>query len=443
MRDPLELAAFAVERALECGATEAEATCNVAERFSTEARGTTLEKLEQSTGRALSLRVFVGNSKAALATSDLTRDGLTACVRQVVEAARFVADDPHAGLPDAVSPADGDDDLGIYDDGVVRRAAEEKLEDALGLEAAVRAYDARIVNSSGARVGDTSAQVALVNSRGFRGTYRSTSAHRSVGPIAQDGPNKRVAYYGSAARAYDALESTSAVATTAAMRAVEMCGARKPATQRCAVIFDRDVAAQVLSDVFTALSASNVAAGNSFFAGKVGETVGSPLATLVDDGRLRGGLGTSPFDAEGVPTRRTSVIERGTLRTFLYDTYYGRRLGAASTGNASGGGIGPNNFYLEPGDDSLEELIASTQRGVLILDTIGFSTESVTGTYSRGARGFAIENGERAYPIDEFTIAGNLLEMLAGIDGVANDLRFDSSIVAPSFRVAEMTVSGT
>jgi PmbA protein len=222
-----------------------------------------------------------------------------------------------------------------------------------------------------------------------------------------------------------------------------MCGARKPGTMRCPVIFERDVAAQVLGDVFSALNAANVAAGNSFFAGKIGEVVGSPLATLIDDGRLYGGLGTSPFDAEGVPTRRTVVIEGGTLQTFLYDTYNGRRLGAASTGNASGGGIGPNNFYLEPGPDSLEELIAGTKRGVLILDTIGFSTESVTGTYSRGARGFAIENGERAYPIDEFTIAGNLLEMLAGIDGVANDLTFDSSIVAPSFRVAEMTISGS
>jgi PmbA protein len=212
---------------------------------------------------------------------------------------------------------------------------------------------------------------------------------------------------------------------------------------RCPVIFERDVAAQVLGDVFGALNAANVAAGNSFFAGKLGEVVGSPLATLVDDGRLRGGLGTSPFDAEGVPTRRTVVLEGGRLRTFLYDTYNGRRLGAASTGNASGGGIGPNNFYLEPGPDSLEELIAATGRGVLIMDTIGFSTESVTGTYSRGARGYAIENGERAYPIDEFTIAGNLLEMLAGIDAVANDLTFDSTIVSPSFRVAEMTVSGT
>jgi PmbA protein len=441
--EALELADFAVAEALAAGATQAEATCVVAERFSAEARGPRIEKLEQSTGRALSLRVFVGGAKASLGTSDLTLHGLAACVRQAVDAARFVADDPHGGLPDSDGEADAGEGLGIYDDDVARRAAEEKLEDALRLEAAVREYDPRIVNSSGAHVGDTLSRVALVNSRGFRGSYRASSAQRSVGPIAQDGQNKRVAGYGSAARSYSGLESTESVATTAAARAVGMCGARKPQTMRCPVIFERDVAAAVLGDVFAALNAANVAAGNSFLAGKIGEIVGSPLATLIDDGRLSGGLGTSPFDSEGVPTRRTVALERGRLETFLYDTYNGRRLGAASTGNASGGGIGPNNFYLEPGADSLEELIASTSRGVLILDTIGFSTESVTGTYSRGARGFAIENGERAYPIDEFTIAGNLIEMLAGIDRVASDLLFDSSIASPSFRVAEMTVSGS
>ena len=212
---------------------------------------------------------------------------------------------------------------------------------------------------------------------------------------------------------------------------------------RCPAIFDRDVAALVLADLFTAANAANVAIGNSFLAGRVGEKIGSDLATIVDDGRLPEGLGTSPFDAEGVATRRTLVFERGTLRSFLFDTYYARRLGTASTGNAAGGGIGPNNFYLEPGASTPEELVAATQSGVFVTDTIGFATESVTGTYSRGARGFAIVNGELAYPIDEFTIAGNLLEMLAGLDAVANDLVFDQAIVAPTFRIAEITVSGT
>jgi PmbA protein len=326
---------------------------------------------------------------------------------------------------------------------VRERPSEAKIDDALGLEALARAYDPRIVNTAGSRVADAIATIALANSNGFRGAYRSTQATRVSGPIAQDGESKRVAHYGSAARGYASLEAVDLIARTAARRAVEMCGARKPATMRCPVIFERDIAAAVLSDLFSAISAANVAVGNSFLIGRTGHKIGGDLVTIFDDGRLPGGLGSAPFDSEGVPTRRTVVFRDGVLETFLYDTYYGRKLGASSTGNGAAGGVGPTNFYLRAGEGSLEALIASTPRGVFIVDTIGFATESVTGTYSRGARGFMIENGELAYPIDEFTIAGNLVEMLAAVDAVANDLRFDGSIVSPSFRVAEMTVSGS
>jgi PmbA protein len=198
----------------------------------------------------------------------------------------------------------------------------------------------------------------------------------------------------------------------------------------------------VLSDLFAALSAANVAVGNSWLTERIGQRVGSDLVTIVDDGTLPGLLGTTPFDGEGVPTQRTPVFDRGALRTFLYDTYYARKLGAKSTANSTGGGVGPNNFYLEAGERSLDDIIADTKRGVLVMDTIGFATEHASGTYSRGARGYLIENGEIAYPIEEFTIAGSFPEMLAGIDAVASDLRFDAGVVSPSFRIREMTISG-
>jgi PmbA protein len=154
-------------------------------------------------------------------------------------------------------------------------------------------------------------------------------------------------------------------------------------------------------------------------------------------------LGTSPFDAEGTPTRETVAFEGGVLQTYLSDVYWGRRLGIASTGNAAGGGVGANNLFLVPGNGTLDDLVANTERGVLVLDTIGFATEHASGVYSRGARGIYIEDGAPMYPIDEFTISSTLPEMLAGIDAVAGDLRFDGTIVSPSFRVAEMTVSGS
>ena len=440
MDSPLAVAEEAVRLALAAGATEADATSAVVRRFNAEARHETLVKLEQSTGRSLTLRAFVAGAKATLSTTDLSAEGMQATVRRVVEAARYVAPDPLAALPDPEEAPSGDA-LGLYADDVRARGAEEKIADALAMEAGVRRYDPRVTNSAGSRSADTIAEVALANSRGFRGSYRTSSVLRVANPIAQDGEDRRNAAYGSAARSYAALESVAGVAAMAAQRAVDMCGARKPATARLPVIFERDVAAAVLSDVFASVNAANVAVGNSFLAGSIGEQIGSDLVTIVDDGLLARGLGTVPFDAEGVPSRTTVVFERGVLRTFLYDTYYGRKLGAASTANASGAGsIGPSNFYLQAGAGSLDDLIAATPRGVLILDTIGFATEHVTGTYSRGARGFMIEGGELAYPIDEFTIAGNFASMLAGIDAIANDLRFDGSVVSPSFRVAEMTI---
>jgi PmbA protein len=438
----LEIAASAVAAALAAGATDAEATVNVSERFSTEARGREISKLEQSIGRALTLRVFKNGAKATLATTDLSLPVLRALASEAVEAAAYVTADPFAGLPDQSEAASDAEPLQILAADVRERPVAAKLDDALELERLIRADDARIVNSGGSHVSDGTTTLALANSRGFRGSFRSSSAMRSTSPIAQDGPSLRVAGYGSASRGYAGLESVASIAQIAARRAVDLCGARKPPTMRVPVIFERDVAAAVLADVFASVSAANVAIGNSLLIERVGERIGSELVTIVDDGRLPGGLGSSPFDAEGVPTRRTVVFERGVLRTYLFDTYYGRKLGARSTANAAGGGVGPNNFFLEPGSQTLAALIAATPQGVLVIDTIGFATEHVSGTYSRGARGFAIENGELAGPLDEFTIAGNLATMLGAIDGVANDLRFDGAIVAPSFRIAEMTVSG-
>ncbi len=238
------------------------------------------------------------------------------------------------------------------------------------------------------------------------------------------------------------MEDVEAVARKAVHRTVGMFGARKAQTMRVPAIFDRDVAASVLADVFAAVNASNVAIGNSWLVDRVGKRIGNELVTIVDDGTMEGMLGSAPFDGEGVPTQHTVVFRNGALQTFLYDSYYARKLGARSTGNSTGGGIGPNNFYLRAGELSVQEIIGRTSRGVLVMDTIGFATEHASGTYSRGARGYYIENGSIAYPIEEFTVASTYPQMLAGIDAIANDLRFDGAVTSPSFRVAEMTVSG-
>ncbi len=439
-REALEIADDAVKRALHAGAGAAEATLSQARRFHVEARETTLSKLEQSTGRALAMRIFARGRRVTLATSDLERDSLDRIIREAIDQARYVAEDAFSALPDACGAYGGD--LALFDAELARREDAAKIEDALAMERLVRAADARVVNSSGSHYNDAESLTALVNSAGFSGAYAGTRASRACVPVAQDGEVKRTAHYGTSARTVAALDANGVVAATAARRAVEMFGARKPPTGRLPVIFERDVAAAVLDDLFSAVSAANAAVGNSWLADRVGERIGSKLVTIVDDGTMPGMLGSSPFDGEGVATRRTPVFTQGTFETLLYDTYYARKLGAATTGNSTGSGVGSNNFYLQAGSHSLEALIAATPRGVLVLDTIGFATEHATGTYSRGARGFMIENGELSHPIDEFTIAGNFADMLGAIDAVGNDLRFDGPVVSPSFRVGEMTVSG-
>ena len=212
---------------------------------------------------------------------------------------------------------------------------------------------------------------------------------------------------------------------------------------RVPVIFERDVAAAFLDDIFAAVSAANVAVGNSWLIDRVGSRVGSELVTIVDDGRLPGKLGSSPFDGEGVATRRTPVFERGVLRTFLYDTYYARKLGAASTGNSTGGGIGPNNFYLEPGTmlarraDRGDPARRSGARHDRLCDRARLGN-----LQPRRAR---LLHRERRTGLSDRRVYHRRAvspRCSAGIDAVASDLRFDSAVVSPSFRVAEMTVSG-
>jgi PmbA protein len=436
----LDIAKTALDLAREAGAHSAEASVSIARRFHAEARENALSKLEHSIGRSLYMRVFRDGRKAALSTSDLSRDGIASAVRRAVAQAELVAVDALAGLPDHLGRNDAD--LELFDDAIAQRDGADKADDAMHLERLIREIDERVVNSSGSNYTDAVAVSGIANTDGFAAAYSWTRAGRSTGPVALDNGVKRIAHYGTASRYFDELEAPANVARMAVRRAVDLFGARKPATMRVPVIFERDVACSFLEDIFAAASGSNVATNNSWLTERMGSKVGSALVNIADDGRLKGKLGSAPFDGEGVATRRTPVFEDGILRSFLFDSYYARKLGVKTTGNSNGGGIGPNNFYLEKGTMSLEELIAATAQGVLVLDTIGFATEHASGTYSRGARGFYIENGELAYPIDEFTIAGQYPEMLAGVDAIANDLRFDSPVASPSFRVAEMTVSG-
>jgi PmbA protein len=254
-------------------------------------------------------------------------------------------------------------------------------------------------------------------------------------------------YWFTMARGFDGLETPEDVGRTAAQRALRRLNPVKVPTQRVPVVFEPRTARTLLDNLYEAVHGMSIYRHESFLAGKLGEKVASENVTVVDDGTLPELFGTSPFDDEGVLSRRTVVIERGILKNYLLNAYAARKLGMKTTGNASRGltgnaGIGHGNFFLEPGVQSPERLLAGVADGFYVTELLGFGVNIVTGDYSRGAAGLWICHGELAHAVSEVTIAGNLKDMLLGIEAVGSDLEFRGSVAAPTLKIGEMTVGG-
>jgi PmbA protein len=265
--------------------------------------------------------------------------------------------------------------------------------------------------------------------------------------VAREGESMERDYWFTTARAFAGLEKPEEVGRIAAQRAVRRLGAQKVETQKVPVVFEPRTARTLLDNIFDAVHGGAIYRNESFLAGKLGERVASEKLTVIDDGTVPGLFGTSPFDDEGVPTRRTVVIENGVLRSYLLNTYTARKLGLRTTGNASRGlagnaGVGNGNLYIERGSAPPEQLIAGIRDGFYVTELMGFGVNIVTGDYSRGAAGLWIRNGELAFPVSEVTIAGTLQQMLLNLEGVGADLEFRGSMASPTLVVAEMTVGG-
>jgi PmbA protein len=228
---------------------------------------------------------------------------------------------------------------------------------------------------------------------------------------------------------------------------VRRLGARRVPTCEAPVIFDPFTAPSLLGQLVGCASGYAIYRQSSFLRERMGERIAASGVTVIDDGRLPGGLGSKPFDGEGLPTRRNVIVQDGTLQSWLLDSYSGRKLGLASTGNASRGagsgpGVGATNLWLEPGEESLEQIIAGTEKGLLVTELIGMGFNPTTGDYSRGASGLWIENGEIQYPVEEITIASNLGDMLMNIDAIGDELIWRGRTACPALRIARMTVAG-
>jgi PmbA protein len=266
-------------------------------------------------------------------------------------------------------------------------------------------------------------------------------------PIAQSKEGMQRDYWMSSARHYRLMESPEAIGTKAAFRALRRLGARKIPTCQVPIVFDPLTARSLLSHILDAVSGSSIYRRSSFLVDQIGQLVAAPGVTVVDDARLPAGLGSCPFDDEGVPTQTTPIIENGVLRNYLHSAYTARKLGSRPTGNGSRAGsgivsIGPTNFYLRGGPHSPEEIISSVKAGLYVVELIGFGVNTVTGDYSRGAVGIWIEEGKFVHPVQEVTIAGNLRQMLKTIEMIGNDVTFLGSIAAPTLKIGKMVISG-
>ena len=458
------LASEVLARALKAGATDAEAVVYEGDEFSTRVRLGQVETLKESGSRAVGLRVFIGHRTASTSSSDFSAESIAKLVEGAVTLARITSEDPFAGLPDAGEFGQHDAAAQhLYFDDVNQHPPAERIEIARAVEAAAMAFDTRIQNSGGGDFDTATSHKILMNSRGFTGEYRRSYCGFSAQPIAHDEAGKMQRnYWYSSARSTRLLEDPVAIGQEAARRTLRRLGARQVKTQQAPVVFSPEVARGIIGNIFDAANGDAIYRHATFFADMLGERVAGENVTVIDDGTLvfhhespdqaggiqAGGFGTAPFDGEGLPTRRTVLVEKGILKSYVMNTYTARKLGMASTGSASRGlagapGIGAHNFFLEPGTLTPEQIIGEVKSGLYVTETMGFGVNLVSGDYSQGAAGLWIENGELAYPVEEITIAGNLKDMYRNISAIGNDLVFRSASAAPTLRVEGMMIAGS
>ncbi len=444
-----QIAQDLIGRAMKAGATDADVIAREGDEFSATVRMGQIENLKEAASKILGLRLFKGVRSASSYSSDFSPSSLARIVERTLAMAGATSDDPANGLAESELLGQFSGDLGLYFQDVMEIPVERRIAMARQAEEAALAFDPRIRNSEGATFEASSGTQAYASSQGFAGSYRSSYCGFSVVPVALDSASGGMQrdYWYSTARQANGLESPESVGKKAAQRALRKLGGRKVATSRVPVVFDAETARSLLGHIFEAVRGDAIYRNASFLAGKLNEAVAGENITVMDDGLRPSGFGSRPFDDEGVPPAVTPVIEKGVLRNYLLNTYTARKLNLRTTGNASRGvagppGVGPKNFYLQPGAHSPHEIIRSVKNGFYVTELIGFGVNIVTGDYSRGASGMWIENGELAYPVEEVTIAGNLPEMLRNVAMVGSDLEFRSPLAAPTLRVEGLTVAG-
>lgn len=443
--DYVELAGEVTRKAKAGGADDCDCFIETGRELSIRVRNGKIETIERATSAGMGIRFFSKNRLGFGFTTDFSGRA----VRDLIERCRAFAlaatPDPYSGIPERQTIRF--DDLEIDDPTIDRRPLAEKVDFAVGCEAAAFGTDSRIRHAYATTYEEQKGRIIIARMGSEPVFYDATSYEAFCAPIAEEGSEKRMGVWTSDARFFDDLEPAEVIGQVAAKRAIALLGAKTPPTRKASVVFDQLTGSEVVGEFFKSLDGERALRGMTFLRDRVGQRVGSDLATLVDDGRIPRKLGSRPFDAEGIPTRRLAAVDRGHLRSYFYDHRSATKAGASTGGNARRGfsstpQIGENNFYLVPGKTDRDGLVAGIEEGLLVTRMLGFGVNLTTGDYSRGAEGLWIKNGKIDHPVDGVTVAGNLADMLMQIEAVASDLRFFGRIGSPTFVVREMTIAG-
>jgi PmbA protein len=429
-------AAEAVDLAKRRGADQAEAAASHDEGLSVTVRMGELESVERQRDRGLAVTIYKNRRKGTASSSDFSSAGVEDVVTKALSIASFTAEDEYAGLADPDRMARDVPRLELhFPSGLDVDAATEL---ALRAENAARRLDSRIDNSEGASVGTGEGVRVYANSHGFVGGYPSSNHSISCSVIAKSGESLERDYWYSAARAMQDLDAPEDVGKEAAARAVRRLDARQAKTKVVPVIYPPELARGLFGHLLGAIRGTSQYRKSTFLLGALGEHLFPDFVDITEDPFIPRGMGSAPFDAEGVATSRRLLVERGVLRGYLLSSYSARRLGMQTTGNA--GGV--HNLLVAPNAGPLEELIASCDEAFVVGELLGQGVNPVTGDYSRGAAGFWVEKGKIAYPVNEVTVAGNLKEMFRSIRAIGSDIDTRGAVRTGSVLIDRLTVAG-
>jgi len=433
-----DIVSDALARARALGATQAEADVSLQKGLTTTVRLGEVETVEYQRDRGMGVTVYFGKRKGSASTADLSARAVAETVEKACDIARYTAEDQCAGLADPDELARDIPDLDL--DHPWDISPEQAVELARGCEAAGRAVDPRITNSEGATVGSHRGVRVYGNSHGFLAGYPSSSHSVSCVLLSQVGDDMQRDYWYSSARDARDLESAESIGRRAGERAVTRLGARKIATQKARVLYAPEVARGLIGHFLGAIRGSSQYRKSSFLLGAAGQQVFPSFLELRERPHIRKGLGSSPFDGEGVATRDRELVSDGTLQGYVLGSYSARKLGLKTTGNAGG----THNLLVESksGGVPIDTLMRELGTGLLVTELMGQGVNGVTGDYSRGASGYWVENGSSIYPVHEITIAGNLKDMYRNIAAIGSDVDLRGSVRVGSILIDEMTIAG-